>query len=73
MAWVKSQINGCFSKKRYSTEELAETVRLRCEKARGVLLRSYRCETCCGYHLTKLFFKVQFVTFNDRGQVTGRG
>ena len=79
---TRAQVKGCFSKRRYSTKTLAETVRRRAENEREVRLRTYHCEFCHGFHLTKkgmsqnhattLQPRVQVVSFSDRGQVIGR-
>ena len=53
MAGLRARINGCFSKKRYSTRGLAEIVARRIEAETAVTLRVYYCGFCYGFHLTK--------------------
>lgn len=44
--------NECFKKARYSTHERAEKYRKKAQTERGVILRSYYCKICMGFHLT---------------------
>lgn len=53
MALMKAKINGCTSKRRYPTRNLAETVGSIEKNKRGVSLRVYYCGFCYGFHLTK--------------------
>ena len=48
----RANIKSCFSKKRYSSEEIAIGVLRKVKKKRGVDLRVYYCFGCCGYHFT---------------------
>lgn len=43
----------CGGKRRYSTEDVANAVAVRCFNARGVSLRVYSCSLCGGFHVTK--------------------
>lgn len=43
----------CISKSRYPSDELAMQVARRCWDEREVALRSYLCDKCAGWHLTK--------------------
>lgn len=46
-------IKMCFSKKRYSSEGLANTVAQKVLSERNIKLRAYYCTGCAGFHLTK--------------------
>ncbi len=52
-AILPSTVRSCVAKKRYSTEEVAEKTRRRCENARGTPLRVYACDNCDGFHLAR--------------------
>lgn len=43
----------CGKKKRYDTQHRATEVARKIKESRGVVLRSYYCDHCKGYHLTK--------------------
>jgi hypothetical protein len=45
-------VRSCGTKRRYSTEDLANTVSIRCWQERGAELRAYSCAICAGWHLT---------------------
>lgn len=49
---LKYSIRSCLSKKRYSSEGLADNVAKKVYKERQVELRSYYCMSCAGFHLT---------------------
>jgi hypothetical protein len=44
----------CLKKKRYSTIKVAQQVKNKVFKERGLVLNIYHCDICNGYHLTKL-------------------
>jgi len=48
-AWIK----GCIKKKRYPTENFADTVIKKVLSERGTQLYKYFCPHCSGWHLTK--------------------
>lgn len=48
-----SVVRGCKSKRRYSTEQLADKVAARATSQRGLALRVYCCPLCQGWHITK--------------------
>lgn len=51
---VVAVYRSCGTKSRYSTEEIANAVAIRCWQDRGADLRAYSCELCGGgWHLTK--------------------
>jgi len=47
--WIKT----CIKKKRYSTEDFADTVIKKVLQERGTQLHRYYCPHCFGWHLTK--------------------
>ncbi len=47
-------ITECGRKKFYSSFDLAEKVRKRCEELRGKKLRAYHCRYCQNFHLTSM-------------------
>jgi hypothetical protein len=51
--WKPDGQASCYSKKRYSTEDLAKKVADKTWHSRYVRLRVYPCYYCGGYHLTK--------------------
>ena len=54
-AWkLENQVQECYKKKRYSTEDFAKSVARRCRKERNIELRIYACPQCCGWHLTHI-------------------
>ena len=67
---TKAEVNGCLSKNRYCTRELAEAARLGAEIEWRVALRVYECEFCRGFHLTKKPMNQKHTTtFQPRLQV----
>lgn len=46
-------VRSCFGKRRYGAEAEAIEVATTCQLRRDVLLRTYACEACGGWHLTK--------------------
>jgi hypothetical protein len=83
---TKARSNGCLSKNSYRNREDAIRVANFRHEVAGVELRVYPCQFGYHFHLTKkplnekclttLLSKVQgsrWVTFDDRGRVTGRG
>ncbi len=47
-------ISECGRKKHYSSFELADKVRKKCEELRGGKLRIYNCRYCQNFHLTSM-------------------
>ena len=46
--------DSCLKKKRYKTLLVAEKVKEKIFKERGLVLRIYYCNICNGYHITRL-------------------
>lgn len=44
----------CNEKKRYTTDEVARAVAVKCWQERGTDLRVYSCRDCGGFHLTSV-------------------
>lgn len=49
---IEARRASCYSKKRYSSEDMATTVAKKCRRERGAILRVYHCSECAGFHLT---------------------
>lgn len=53
MTSVEGWVKQCLGKKKYRTNKFAQTMVSKIKQERNVVLYTYRCPTCQGFHLTK--------------------